>query len=220
MAWPLRVSTASQIVPFGPFLSTSDAVTVVTSAIAAADINVNKHNATGFVSKNSGGATYISNGYFYATFDATDTNTLGRLKVCINMTSSASLPVWFDAVVHPANIFDSLYAGTASLNVNVTSMAGSSSSANNMSSAALSIVSGSATSTGTLNVSTATVNFAFALITDGQIQNRQVIWKGDVTSGLKQQAAQVSTWTAATSTMVMSPPLSVSPVHGDTCTVF
>ena len=59
------------------------------------------------------------------------------------------------------------------------------------------------------------------MIADGQLQNRQMIFdRATATSGLREQAAQVSTWTAATSTFVVSPPFSVTPVHGDTFRIF
>lgn len=222
MDWPFRLSTASQVIMFGPFLSTSDGVTVVTSAIAAADIQLEKHNNTGTVSKNSGGATYVANGYYQATFDATDTNTVGRLKIMFNITSQACLPVWKDMVVLTSTVFDALYGSTSVLPIDIVRVAGSSTAAFNMSSAALSTIGGTAVSTVSLpTVSTIPAVMEIAMTADGQLQNRQLIFdRGTATSGLREQAAQISTWTAATSTFVVSPPFSVTPVHGDTFRVF
>ena len=218
----LRANTASQVVEIGPFLSSSDAFTPVASsvAMAAADIQLNKHGSTAQVSKNSGGGTYIANGWYYTTLDATDTNTVGRLKISINTLSASTLamPVWLDTQVVSSSVYDS-YFSTGVFPVDVVRLAGSTSGANNMSSAANSIISGTAT-TGTLNISTATVSlYGVSIPTDGQLQGRQIVWKGDVTAGLRQQATTVSTYTAASSTMVFVP-TSVAPVNGDTFTIF
>lgn len=221
MTWPMAYSTASQNIEFGPFVSTSDGITIVTSAIAANDIKLFKEGATGVVSKNSGAATYIANGYYYATFDAVDTNTAGRLKVTVNMTSSAALPVWFDAVVMTTNAYNAFYGTTSNLKVDVVSIGGSVSAAGSMSSAALSTLGGSATSTGTLNVSTMTVVLEVACPVDGQLQNRQVIFdRFTTTLGLREEQAQISTWTAATSTMTLTPSLNTAMVHGDSFRIF
>lgn len=219
---PFRIATAGQTVKFGPFVSSSDGVTPVSTAIAANDIQLFKNNATGLIAKNSGGASYLANGYFYATFDTADSNTMGKLQVHINMTSSAALPVWFDAVVLPINVYDTLYGTSGTfLAVNISSIAGSQAAANAMSSAALATIGGSATSTGTLNVSTMTAVLDVAAPVDGQLQNRQVIFdRATVTAGLRGEQAQVSTWTAATSTAVLTPSLNTSPVHGDVFRIF
>jgi hypothetical protein len=216
----LRLSTASQIVELGPFQSSSDSFTQVsTLTIANTDIKINKHNSNSQVSKNSGGATNISNGWYYTTLDATDTNTVGRIKISIDTASASTIcqPVWVEGMVMSSNVFDSMFGSTGTLGVNVVQMAGSTSGANNMSSAALSIISGFCSSGAT--VSTAIAVFPFAITTDGQIQGRQIIFKGDVTAALKQQAASVSTWTAATSTMTFSA-LTAVPANTDSFTIF
>jgi hypothetical protein len=91
-----------------------------------------------------------------------------------------------------------------------------------MSSSALSTIGGTAVSTVSApTVSTIPANMDIAMTADGQLQNRQMIFdRATATSGLREQAAQVSTWTAATSTFVVSPSFSVTPVHGDTFRIF
>lgn len=223
MTWPIRQSTNNQVLEFGPFLSTSDGVTIVTSAISANDIQIFKHNATGLSTKNSGAATYVGQGYFQATFNSSDSNTVGRIKVIYNITSNACLPVWTDGVVYSSNVYDGLFGSTASmLPVDAVRIAGASSAANNMSSSALSTIGGSITSSVSLpTVSTGAVIMDFAMAADGQLQNRQVIFDANTaTAGLREQAAQVSTWTNATSSWILSPPLSVTPAHGDTFRIF
>jgi len=108
----LRASTASQEVPLGYFLDSTDGNTEETGlTIANTDIKVWKAGATTLASKNSGGATHISNGVYYAVLDATDTDTVGSLVVFCHPTGA--LATRTECVVLPAAVYDSLIAGTA-----------------------------------------------------------------------------------------------------------
>ena len=75
-----------------------------------------KNGATTLANKNSGGATHISNGVYYAVLDATDTNTLGPLVVFCH--PAGALPVRVECEVLPANVYESWVAGTEFLEVN------------------------------------------------------------------------------------------------------
>lgn len=112
----LRQSTASQEVPIGRMVDATDAVTAETGlTIANTDIKVWKTGATTLADKNSGGATHISGGIYYAVLDATDTNTLGPIKLFVSV--AGALP-WEDSyTVVPAAIYDALIAGTEWLHV-------------------------------------------------------------------------------------------------------
>lgn len=124
MALPLKYNTASQTIIIGPFLDSTDGVTAETGlTIANTDIKLIKHGGTSTTNKNSGGATHIANGYYYATLNASDTDTVGRLNIYCTM--SGACPVWHEFVVLPAVVFDSLYAGTDTLQVDVTQISGS-----------------------------------------------------------------------------------------------
>lgn len=106
MSW-LKQSTA-QTVKMGPFVDSTDGVTPETAlTISQADIRLSKNGGDFAQSNNAAGATHDENGYFDVPLDATDTNTLGRLKVAIN--ESGALPVWKDFMVLPANVWDSLF---------------------------------------------------------------------------------------------------------------
>lgn len=108
---PLKQSTASQEVPLGYFLDSTDGNTEETAlSIANTDIKLWKAGATTLANKNSGGATHISNGVYYAVLDATDTDTLGPLVIFVHVTGS--LPVRLECEVLPANVYESLIAGT------------------------------------------------------------------------------------------------------------
>src|SRR4051812_39898451 len=88
----LKQSTASQAVKFGPFVSTTDANTESTGlTIANTDIKCSKNGGT-IAAKNSGGGTHDANGFYTVTFDATDTNTVGRFQCYVHV--AGALPVY------------------------------------------------------------------------------------------------------------------------------
>lgn len=111
MTIKLKQSTASQEIPLGYFVDSTDGNTEKTAlTIANTDIKLWKSGATTLANKNSGGATHISNGIYYAVLDATDTNTLGPLVVFVHVTGA--LPVRVECEVLPANVYESLVNGT------------------------------------------------------------------------------------------------------------
>lgn len=108
----LRQSTASQEVLLGPFLDETDGITPLTAlTIANTDIKVWKHGATTLANKNSGGATHISGGIYYATFDATDTDTIGNGE--IRCHPSGALPIKVPFKVQHANLYDFEFGSAA-----------------------------------------------------------------------------------------------------------
>jgi hypothetical protein len=116
MAIPLRQSTASQEIPLGYFVDSTDGNTEETGlTIANTDIKLWKAGATTLANKNSGGATHISNGIYYAVLDATDTDTLGPLVVFVHV--AGALAVRVECIVLAANVYDSLVAGSDALQV-------------------------------------------------------------------------------------------------------
>ena len=112
MTWFLRQSTASQEIPLGQFVDSTDGATAETAlSIANTDIKLQKTGATTQASKNSGGATHIANGHYYAVLDATDTDTIGPMRVSV--TVSGALGVWLDCCVLHANVYDALFGSSA-----------------------------------------------------------------------------------------------------------
>jgi len=119
MAIILKQSTASQEILLGPFLDDTDGKTAETGlTIANTDIKIWKAGGTSEASKNSGGATHIAAGRYYAVLDATDTDTLGSLE--INVHVAGALPVRRECLVVAANVYDSLIGGTDLLQVDVS----------------------------------------------------------------------------------------------------
>lgn len=120
----LRQNTADQEIPLGYFLDSSDGDTEETGlTIANTDINLWKFGATTLANKNSGGATHISNGIYYAVLDATDTNTLGSMIVFVHVSGALTIKV--DCLVLAANVYDSLIAGSDNLQVDTVQVEGS-----------------------------------------------------------------------------------------------
>ncbi len=110
----LKQSTA-KVISFGPFVGPSDGVTLVTSLVSAID-----HASTGILLSKNGGAltirhasvtasTYDAYGNYLVTLDATDTNTLGILRVQFAAAASC-VPVWDDFLVVTATVYNSLVA--------------------------------------------------------------------------------------------------------------
>ena len=131
MSMWLRQSTAGQEILLGPFLDDTDGKTAETAlTISNTDIKLWKEGATTEANKNSGGATHIASGRYYAVLDATDTNTLGKLEV--NVHESGALPVRREFMVMPANVYDSLVLGTDNLEVDTTKISGTTQTARDL----------------------------------------------------------------------------------------
>lgn len=145
----LKQSTASQEIPLGPFLSTSDGDTNMTAlTIANTDIKIWKNGATTLASKNSGGGTHISVGIYYAVLDATDTDTLGPLMVFVHVATALAIKV--ECVVLAAVVFDSLIGGGDLLQVDSTQQGGTALTARDI---GASVLLSSGTGTGQLSLS-------------------------------------------------------------------
>ena len=121
----LKASTASQEVLLGPFVDSTDGVTAETAlTIANTDIKIFKAGATTLANKNSGGATHISAGNYYAVLDATDTDTVGSGTIVVQVSGALAFRVNF--CVLPALVYDSLIGGTDNLQVDTIQAAGTS----------------------------------------------------------------------------------------------
>ena len=114
---PLKQSTAFTW-KAGPFVDDTDGKTPETAlSIAQADIRLAKAGGDYAQSHNAAGATHDEYGCYDVPLDATDTNTVGHLRVTIQ--KSGALPVWQDFFVKPANVYDA-ECGSDLLDVNVS----------------------------------------------------------------------------------------------------
>ncbi len=110
MSFLLRKSTAGQVVQF-KMVDATTALKKTGLTIANTDIKLIFEAGTTQTSKNSGGATEIgSTGVYYMTLDATDSATLGRLRIDIEV--SGALPWFADLMVMTAASWDALYAAS------------------------------------------------------------------------------------------------------------
>jgi hypothetical protein len=108
----LKQSTASQEILLGPFLDDTDGKTAETGlTIANTDIKLWKSGGTTESNKNSGGATHIASGRYYAVLDATDTDTVGLLEVSVSV--SGALPVRRQFYILEEAVYDALFGASA-----------------------------------------------------------------------------------------------------------
>jgi hypothetical protein len=113
----LKQST-SVTVKVGPFFAKGDGDTVLDSlTITQPDVRLTK-NGGDFAQKAAAQTLAHDEGGFYGlTLDTDDTDTLGRLKGYIH--KSGGLCVWFNYMVVPANVWDSMF-GSEKLETDVT----------------------------------------------------------------------------------------------------
>ncbi len=116
----LKQSTASQVTTIGPFVDDVDFKALEDGlTIANTDIKLKKNGATA-VNKNSGGGTSDVHGMYAITFDATDTGTVGNLRVSVKV--AGALVVWKDFWVFEEAVFDLLYPAAATGKVTVAAL--------------------------------------------------------------------------------------------------
>jgi hypothetical protein len=109
MRW-LRQSTSVDV-PIGPFVDATDGVTAETAlTITQPDVRLKKGAAAWAQKAAAQTLSHEENGFYEVTLDATDTNTLGLLRLAVFETGAA--PVWEDFLVLEANVYDALVAGT------------------------------------------------------------------------------------------------------------
>lgn len=107
----LRQSTSVDL-PIGPFLDSTDGSTAETAlTITQPDIRLKKNGAAWAQKSAAQTLTHEENGHYEVTLDATDTNTLGFLRVAV--AASGALPIWDDFMIMPANVWDSLFGADA-----------------------------------------------------------------------------------------------------------
>lgn len=197
MSFELKHNTAGQVVPLGQFLDSTDGDTEEPSlTIANTDIRIWKAGATSLVNKNSGGATYMSNGVYYATFDATDTNTLGPLEIFVHV--AGALAVHKVCVVRAANVYDSVVANTDLLQTDVTQLASDATAVTNLRDTALTIATGTAI-TGTLSTTQMSTNLTET--TDDHYVGLLLKWKGGALAG---QGATITGYNGTTKVLTFT----------------
>lgn len=124
MAGLLKQSTVATLV-LGPFVDDTDGKTAETAlTVSQTDVRLSKNGGAFAQKADTTSATHMENGYYSCPLNTTDTNTLGRLVVAV--TESGALPVWLEYMVVPAMVYDSLVAGSDTLQADVTQISGAS----------------------------------------------------------------------------------------------
>ena len=129
----LKQSTAVDVL-IGPFVDKTDGNTLETGKTL--DVELSK-NGQGLANKNdstnptddTGGNV---DGYYNCELDATDTNTVGTLMLCVHHTDA--LPVWHSYQVVEEAVYDALFGSgaTGELLVDVAKISGDATAANNL----------------------------------------------------------------------------------------
>lgn len=124
----IKQSTARTI-HIGPFLDDTDGKTAETAlTLTQGDIRLSKNGGDIAQKSTAGTLTHDELGYYTCSLSATDTNTLGHLKLAVH--ESGALPVFMDMMVVPANVWDSMFS-TDNLQVDVVQLNGGATSGNN-----------------------------------------------------------------------------------------
>ncbi len=89
MREPLNQYQSSGEVVIGPFLSSTDGKTPMTSlTIAQADIRLSKNNAAFAQKSDATSATHNGDGMYNITLDATDVDTAGHIFIAVNVAGA------------------------------------------------------------------------------------------------------------------------------------
>ena len=115
----LKQSTAATI-KLGPFVDDTDGKTAETAlTIAQADVRLSKNGGANAQKNSATAATHDELGYYTVALSATDTNTLGSLKVMVS--KAGALPVWADFLIVTANVYDTVCGSAGFTGVALTS---------------------------------------------------------------------------------------------------
>lgn len=227
----LRQSTA-QSFRIGPFLDATDAALETALTIAQADIQISKNGSAFAQTSASPTAAHDSDGWYICPLTATDTNTLGLLTVQI--TLAGVLPVWKDFMVLPANVYDSLVAGSASLAVNAAQAGGTAWGSGAIVAAALAsdaldairdrliqrtVLRGTVGSSST-TTSIVTSSMSPSTSVADQLKGRIVIFDHNTTTAaLRGQATDITASSASGTPTLTVTALTTAPASGDTFTI-
>jgi len=183
----LKQSTSVTVL-LGPIVDSVDATPETGQTIAQSDVQLWKQGGAGLGAKNEAtSCTHRTAGLYTCPLDTTDTGTLGVLTVSVFKTGTMS---WRgDYLVVPANVYDSIVAGSANLAVDAVKLNSVAASAANLERSASVITTGTSYSSGGT-----TTYFETASITEAtadHYKGRVVIFTGGALLG---QATSVSAY--------------------------
>lgn len=199
----LKQSTAVTVC-LGPFVDRTDDYT------PESGLATNMDGASGILLSKNGGAmalrasglsstAYDINGFYRAHLGASDTNTLGDMVVSYTETATTK-PRSYEYTIVPANIYDSLVAGTDNLQVDTTQINGSASGASGIA------------DLGVSGYNASTHKVAGVVLTDTTTNLTNAASSGDFTST---QKASITTAVNAATGMVAASVTNPVTVSGD-----
>jgi hypothetical protein len=116
----LKAGTAAVIL-MGPAVDKTDGVSAETALTPT--VYLSKNGGAQAARNDATAITHDARGYYLVALNTTDTDTAGRLRALFS-DDATHLPVWEDYTVLPANVYDSLIAGSANLAVDSTKIGG------------------------------------------------------------------------------------------------
>lgn len=125
MTIPVKFNTGGQVVFFGGFKSSSDAVTdMVSLVISAGNIKFQKANSIALSSHSLSGATHVASGKYMVTLGVGDTDVYGPMKAWIDVTGALSERM--ELLIMEANAYDAQLAalGTGYIEAEVKTKTG------------------------------------------------------------------------------------------------
>ena len=180
---PLRQSTAVTV-KLGPFLDATDGVSAETGlTIAKADVRLSKAGGNMAQKTDATACTHDELGVYDCALDATDTNTVGRLR--IDVAAAGALPVWQEYTVLPAAVYDALVSGTDRLGVDLQEVSGDNTAADNLEAA----YNGTGYAGGTVKPEVDVVSIGTDAITAASVANDAIT---EIQSGLATSANQTT----------------------------
>lgn len=126
----LKQSTAATVL-IGPFVDVSDGATPETGLAGTMTVKLSKAGVALAARNSSTAITHDADGYYRVPLDATDTNTVGNLRLTVT-AAATHLPVFENYTVQAANVYDSLVGGTDKLQVDAVEISSSTTAADNV----------------------------------------------------------------------------------------
>ena len=115
MTIELKQSTAATV-NIGPFLDSSDLSAETGLTLTQANVRLSKNGGDMAQKNNAATCNHDESGYYSCSLSATDTNTLGSLKLMVS--PAGVMPVFHEYMIVAANYYNTKY-GSDSLDVNL-----------------------------------------------------------------------------------------------------
>lgn len=204
----LRQSTAATVM-VGPFVDETDGFTAETGMTLAGmnDAEAIKSGSGSVTDISALTFTHVQGGHYTLALTSAETDTLGRLRLFFRDVGVAR-PLFIDFMVIPADVYDSLVAGTDKLPVDVAEISGDATAADALEAGLEGLVTGVVQTGSSVTV----VNTNLTEATDDHYNGRTITFRSGVLAG---QSADITDYNG-TSKALTVPTLTDAPGNGDT----